>query len=75
MRFWVLLTDSEKNIFSLHGPMLDDTEWTNKTLAAQRTGRQLHCSTIPENEDRAGIVKRARARGLTEGHVSFDYSS
>ena len=71
MSFWVLLIDSDKNIFSLHGPMRDDTDWTNKTLAAQRTGRQVHCSTIPGNEDRTGIVMRALARGLTEGHVSL----
>jgi hypothetical protein len=70
MNSWVLVTDSDKNIFSLHGPMPDATYWMDKTVAAQTAGRQVHCSTIPGSEDRIGIVERALARGLTKGHVS-----
>jgi hypothetical protein len=75
MSFWILLTDLDRNIFSLHGPVPDDTEWTNKALAAARMGRQVHCSTIAGTEDRQAILKRECARGLTQGHVSFGYSS
>jgi hypothetical protein len=65
MSFWILITDSDNKIFSLHGPLLDDTDWTNKTVDAQRRGRQVRCSTIPANENRVERVKRALARGLT----------
>jgi hypothetical protein len=65
----VLVTDADQKIFSLHGPMSDDTDWTNKVVAAQKLGRNVNCSTIPANEKKTAIIERAKARGLTEGDV------
>jgi hypothetical protein len=67
--WWVLVTDSDKNLFSLHGPVSDHTEWTNKVGAAQGRGQKVTCSTIPASEDASAIRERARSRGLTEGEI------
>jgi hypothetical protein len=67
--WWVLVTDSDKNLFSLRGPMSDDTELTNEVAAAQGRGQKVTCSTIPASEDASAIRKRARSSGFTEGEI------
>jgi hypothetical protein len=45
--FFLVIVDRNKRIFSVEGPMTDDTEWAKAVVAAQKTGREIHCSSGP----------------------------
>ena len=71
MSFWLLVTDSDNNVFSLPGPMSDDTDWANRVAAAQKRGRRVNWVTIAADADRAALVERAKTQGFTEGAVDL----
>ncbi|HHY0523222.1 TPA: hypothetical protein ACVU5K_005030 [Vibrio parahaemolyticus] len=41
--FFVVVKDLDKGIFSVHGPVTDDTAITKLVCDAQDTGRQINC--------------------------------
>jgi hypothetical protein len=75
MSFWLLVTDSDNNVFSLPGPMSDDTDWANRVAAAQKRGRRVNWVTIAADADRAALVERAKTQGFTEGAVDLGWQS
>jgi hypothetical protein len=45
--FFLIVVDRDQGIFSVEGPMTDDTEWVEAVVGAQKTGRDIHCSSGP----------------------------
>jgi hypothetical protein len=42
--FFLVLVDDERHLFSVIGPMTDDTNWTN-VFATRRTGAAMSAAT------------------------------
>lgn len=44
---WVILFDDHDSLFTVRGPMRDDTDITNRVADLQKTGRAIRCQTVP----------------------------
>jgi hypothetical protein len=53
--FYLIVSDTDNETFSVEGPMTDDRQWNHAVVAAQKTGRRVRCSTAngPSAEDAA----------------------
>ncbi len=53
--FYLIVTDQDKETFSVEGPMTDDRQWNRAIVMAQKSGRRVRCSTAdgPSAEDAA----------------------
>ena len=53
--FYLIVTDQDKETFSVEGPMTDDRQWNRAVVMAQKSGRRVRCSTAdgPSAEDAA----------------------
>lgn len=43
--FLLVVVDHDQKIFSVEGPMTDDTRWNSAVVSAQQSGRQVNCHT------------------------------
>lgn len=43
--FLFVIVDEDQATYSVHGPMSDDTRWTDAVWAAQQRGRTVRCFT------------------------------
>jgi hypothetical protein len=43
--FYLIVTDKDNGTFSVEGPMTDDRQWNHAVVVAQKSGRQVTCST------------------------------
>ena len=43
--FYLIITDKDNGTFSVEGPMTDDRLWNLAVVIAQKSGRQVRCST------------------------------
>jgi hypothetical protein len=44
--FYLIITDKDNGTFSVEGPpMTDDRVWNHAVVVAQKSGRQVRCST------------------------------
>ena len=43
--FYLIITDKDNGTFSVEGPMTDDRLWNRAVVVAQKSGRQVRCST------------------------------
>jgi hypothetical protein len=70
--FFLILRDQDKNKFNIVGPMTDDSDYAQRTLALQEEGRDVRCQTI---RIEAGVPEiAARERALAEFKKAFpDY--
>jgi len=61
--FFLVIVDRLKGLFTVEGPMTDDTEWNEAVCSAQKAGRFVTCSLGPGTQSR---LERdyARAYGL-----------
>ena len=57
--FLLVVLDHDEKVFSIHGPMSDDTQWNSRVVAAQKAGRQVNCST-PSGHDRPAVALSVR---------------
>ena len=66
--FYVIVkTDTE---FSLHGPVADDTNWTNKVYEAQQRGKDVRCEAFSVNKDTEATVIARVTRELGLQHTT-----
>ena len=70
--FLLVIKDEDAKVFSVVGPMKDDTSWTKRVVAAQKAGREVRCFTAG-SVDRDEIVAGMKAQfGYVEvGAVSL----
>jgi hypothetical protein len=43
--FYLIVIDRDNRTFSVEGPMIDDRQWNHAVVVAQKSGRQVRCST------------------------------
>lgn len=43
--FYLIVSDKDKETFSVEGPMSDDRQWNHAIVVAQKSGRRVRCST------------------------------
>jgi hypothetical protein len=43
--FYLIVTDKDKETFSVEGPMNDDRPWNHAVVVAQKSGRRVRCAT------------------------------
>jgi len=53
--FFLVITDRDKGLFNVIGPMSDDTSWNDRVCKAQESGRQVNCHN-PNLYSRESII-------------------
>lgn len=56
--FVLIVADHDKKEFCIEGPMTNDDPWNEQVVKAQRSGREVNCST-PGDDARADAKKAA----------------
>lgn len=54
--FYLVLKDMDKGVFTVVGPMVDDTNWNHRVCEAQDSGRHVACYTAGPGQSRQQIV-------------------
>lgn len=67
--FLLVIKDDDARVFSVEGPMLDDTPWINRVVAAQKSGRSVRCETPSASLSKAEVVAQMKA---TFGYAEVD---
>jgi len=44
--FYLIVSDTDNETFSVEGPMTDDRQWNHAVVGAQKSGRRVRCSTV-----------------------------
>ena len=65
--FYLVITDRDKRIFNVVGPMTDDTSWNDRVCAAQDSGRQVNCHN-PNLYSKESIITSV------ENHLGLKYT-
>ena len=60
--FFLAVIDEDNRIFTIEGPMTDDTRWNDAVCRAQSAGRSVRCFTA-ESDPKQSIADLER-RGL-----------
>jgi hypothetical protein len=63
--FHLVVVDDDRRLFSVVGPMTDDTDWNRRVCDAQDKGRQVRCYTPGRGRTREQVVAGAKTMGLT----------
>jgi len=53
--FFLVITDRDKGLFNVVGPMTDDNPWNERVCAAQNEGRHVNCQN-PNLQNRETII-------------------
>jgi hypothetical protein len=61
--FYLIVTDKDNETFSVEGPMTDNRQWNRAVVVAQKSGRQVTCST--ENGSSAEDAARDCLMGVS----------
>lgn len=65
--FYVILKDFDRKIFSICGPVSDDTPYNFRTVEIQNSGRNVNCEACEVGEtNKASIRSNMQEYGLTE---------
>jgi hypothetical protein len=70
--FYLIVTDQDKETFSVEGPMSDDRQWNHAIVMAQKSGRRVRCSTANGSsaEDAArDWLQRYSAKQVPPGEI------
>ena len=51
--FFLIIADRDKRVFTIEGPMVDDTEWNEAVGRAQKEGRRVTCCGAGSDRSRA----------------------
>jgi hypothetical protein len=54
--FFLIIADRDAGVFTVEGPMTDDTEWVVAVCDAQQAGRRVNCSTAGPDRARAAAA-------------------
>lgn len=64
----LVIQDEDRSLFTVVGPMADDTPWIERVCAAQKTGRCVRCSSAGRGQTRESIIRSAREE------LGFEYT-
>ncbi len=57
--FFLVVTDRDKGLFNVIGPMSDDTSWNRRVCLAQDQGRAINCHTPGKGRTKEEIIAAA----------------
>ncbi len=60
--FHLIITDRDKGVFNIVGPMVDDTEWNERVCQCQGNGRHVNCQTANRNLTEQQIIVEVTER-------------
>jgi len=69
--FLLVIVDDDRHVFSVPGPMTDDTAWNKRVSDDQDRGRQIRCYTPGRSETRDQVISAAEEMGLTHASDSL----
>lgn len=49
-QFLLVVVDDDKKVFSVEGPMTNDTSWNENICSAQKSGRNVRCFSSKSNK-------------------------
>lgn len=64
--FFLVIVDDDRHLFSVEGPMSDDTGWINRVTEAQERGRRVRCYDAGRGQTRGQVAAEAKNMGFTE---------
>ncbi|MGC8520060.1 MAG: hypothetical protein ACP5P4_16320 [Steroidobacteraceae bacterium] len=67
--FWLVLYDDDRKIFTVAGPMTDDTPWIDRISNTQAQRRQIGCSNLGARSDEQAIAEAQQFLGHRYRHV------
>jgi hypothetical protein len=75
--FFLVVADRDNGVFTVEGPMIDDTPWNKAVVRAQNNGRNVKCCNGGSSYDEAvGAYRREYGLRFVEPgsivHPSFD---
>lgn len=66
--FFLVLKDEDRGLFSVVGPMIDDTPWNNRVCQAQDQGRQVGCFTPGASQTREQVIANVQQAAKAQIH-------
>ncbi len=54
--FLLVLKDEDRGLFTIVGPMTDDTHWNQRVCQAQGKGRQVRCFAAESDQTREQVI-------------------
>ena len=63
--FLLVIVDDDRHVFSVAGPMTDDSAWNKRVSDAKYRGRRIRCYTPGRSETRDQVIRAAEEMGLT----------
>ena len=67
--FWVVVEDHQTKLFSVFGPLSEDSEWTSRVGFARQQGRDVTISTVASELDAKTMTRNLRTHGFSEGQI------
>ncbi len=64
--FFMCVVDSDREIFSIEGPMVNDEPWNEAVCKAQSSGRAVRCFSLPGEADHKALEKSYAAQTSLE---------
>jgi len=55
--WWLVVRDGDRNLFSISGPINDDTPYNELVTTLQKGGRNVTIQTIDATKNRAVLIK------------------
>ncbi len=65
--FFLVIVDDDRNVYTVVGPMTDDTDWNKRVCDAQDHGRGVRCYTPGPSHTREQVVRGADQMSLARG--------
>jgi hypothetical protein len=62
--FFLVIVDDDRHVFSVVGPLTDDTNWNKRVCDAQDQGRGVRCYTPGPSQTREQVIQGAQQMGL-----------
>jgi len=67
--FWVIVEDHQAKLFSMFGPLSEDSEWTSRVGLARQQGRDVTLSTVASELDAKAMAGSLTTHGFTESKL------
>ena len=68
--FMLVVVDEDHEMFSVEGPMMDDTLWNSAVCRAQDEGRRVRCFSVPSGHD-VGVELGSRMERVPSGSIVY----
>jgi hypothetical protein len=67
--FWVIVEDHQAKLFSVFGPLGEDSEWTLRVRLARQQGRDVTISTVASELDAKAMTGNLTTHGFMESKL------